>query len=72
VVTALRRWPTESTTRSRALKPRPATCNGFMLVMVSFGRADCAVGAAELSTAASRPNVISNTIRPITGTTAEV
>ena len=72
VVTALRRWPTERTTRSRALKPRPATCNGFMLVMVSFGRADWACSAAGRSTAASTPNVISTTSRATTNTRAEV
>ena len=71
-VTALRRWPSERTTRSRGLKPRPATCNGFIFVRVSFGRADWGAGAAGLSSAASRPNVISSTIRPIASTTAEV
>jgi hypothetical protein len=71
-VAALLRGPTETTTCSPVLKPRPTIRKGFMDWIVSAGRPVSLEGAVELSVAVPTPNVISRTIRPISNTTPEV
>lgn len=64
-VAAFRRGPTETVTRSFALKPRPATRSGFMVMIVSVGRLVSADGVAWI---ASGPRATTVTNKAISNT----